>query len=57
MDADEIVLNDIWRLAIGGAFAVLNAPGAGFPGRIYENTLVHELRKPGSPSSSGVALQ
>ncbi len=47
MDADEIGLNDVSRLMIGGAFAVHNAPGAGFLEKVYKNVLAHKLRKAG----------
>ena len=47
MDADKDNLNDISRLVIGGAFTVLNALGAGFLEKVYENALAHELRKAG----------
>ena len=47
MDADKGKLNDISRLVIGGAFTVLNALGAGFLEKVYENALAHELRKAG----------
>jgi GxxExxY protein len=32
---------------IGSACQVLNAPGAGFLEKIYDNALAHELRTPG----------
>ena len=47
MDADKDNLNDISRLVIGGAFTVLNALGAGFLEKVYENALARELRKAG----------
>ena len=47
MDADKDNLNDISRLVIGGVFTVLNALGAGFLEKVYENALAHELRKAG----------
>ncbi|HEY4172296.1 MAG TPA: GxxExxY protein [Rhodopila sp.] len=45
--ADENRLNDRSGCVIGCAFTVLNALGAGFLEKIYENALAHELRKAG----------
>ena len=47
MHADEQSLNDLSGCVIGRAFTVLNALGAGFAEKIYENALAHELRKAG----------
>ena len=47
MHADEIRLNELSGLVIGRAFIVINALGAGFLERVYENALAHELRKAG----------
>ena len=40
-------MNDLSRAVIGGAFTVINALGAGFLQKVYENALTHELRKAG----------
>jgi GxxExxY protein len=40
-------LNQLSGTVIGGAFAVLNALGAGFLEKVYENALAHELRMRG----------
>lgn len=45
--ADESRLNDLSRRVIGCALIVLNALGAGFLEKVYENALAHELRKAG----------
>lgn len=45
--ADENRLNDLSRRVIGCALIVLNALGAGFLEKVYENALAHELRKAG----------
>ena len=45
--ADENRLNDLSGRVIGCAFIVLNALGAGFLEKVYENALAHELRKAG----------
>ena len=47
MHADENGLNDLSRQVIGCAFTVLNALGAGFLEKVYENALTLELRKAG----------
>ncbi len=40
-------LNELSGAIIGCAFTVLNALGAGFLEKVYENALAHELRKAG----------
>jgi len=45
--ADETRLNDLSRRVIGSALIVLNALGAGFLEKVYENALAYELRKAG----------
>lgn len=40
-------VDDITRTIIGAAFSVHNAMGCGFLEAVYENALVHELRKSG----------
>ncbi len=47
MDADKNALNRISERIIGCAFTVLNAMGPGFLEKVYENCLVHELRRNG----------
>ena len=39
------VINQITERIIGGAYAVANGLGCGFPEKVYENALVHELGK------------
>jgi GxxExxY protein len=43
----EIELNELTERIIGCAFKVLNELGCGFLEKVYENSLVHELRKAG----------
>ena len=43
----EEELNELTELVIGCAFTVLNTLGCGFLEKVYENALVHELRKRG----------
>ncbi len=40
-------LNDVTEKIIGSAFNVSNSLGVGFLEKVYENALVHELRKTG----------
>ncbi len=47
MDADALGINEISERVIGCAFRVLNALGPGFLEKVYENAMVHELRKAG----------
>ena len=47
MDADDLGINEISERVIGCAFRVLNALGPGFLEKVYENAMVHELRKAG----------
>ena len=49
MDADErrCQINQITEKIIGCAYAVSNTLGCGFLEKVYENALVHELRKAG----------
>jgi len=49
MDADERrwELNKVTEIVIGCAFKVSNTLGCGFLEKVYENALVHELRKTG----------
>jgi GxxExxY protein len=43
----EVELNALTERIIGCAFKVSNALGCGFLEKVYENALVHELRKNG----------
>jgi GxxExxY protein len=45
MNQDE--LNQVTERIIGSAYTVANALGSGFLEKVYENALVHELRKSG----------
>lgn len=47
MVIDDQRLNAISERIIGCAFAVSNVLGVGFLEKVYENALVHELRKAG----------
>ncbi len=49
MNSDErrLRLNSITDHVIGAAFTVSNTLGCGFLEKVYENALVHELRKAG----------
>jgi len=47
MHTDEDEINLVSERVIGGAFRVINALGAGFLEKVYENALAHELRKDG----------
>ncbi|MFM6153798.1 MAG: GxxExxY protein [Sphaerospermopsis kisseleviana] len=49
MNADErrLELNRVTEQVIGSAFKVGNTLGVGFLEQVYENALVHELRKTG----------
>ena len=40
-------INEITKSAIGCAFRVSNGLGSGFLEKVYENALVHEIRKSG----------
>jgi GxxExxY protein len=55
MDAEEI--NDITRRIIGCAFEVGTQLGIGYLEKIYENALVHEMRKRGLHVQQQVPLQ
>ena len=47
MHADEVRINGISGRVIGCTFQVLNTLGSGFLEKVYENALVHQLRKSG----------
>jgi len=59
MNADErrLELNRVTEMIIGCAFKVGNTLGVGFLERVYENALVHELRKVGSQVEQQKPLQ
>ena len=56
MDTDEDILNGLTQKIIGCAFVVHNALGCGFAEKVYENALVHELRKAGLSVVQQMAL-
>ncbi len=45
MDADKKRRNQISEKIIGAAYRVSNELGAGFLEKVYENALLHELKK------------
>lgn len=47
MDTDERRYDGITERIIGSAFRIHNVLGAGFYEKVYENALVHDLRKSG----------
>jgi GxxExxY protein len=47
MNADKTVPDHLTERIIGSALTVSNVLGAGFLEKVYENALVHELRKAG----------
>jgi GxxExxY protein len=47
MHTDEEMLNQVTERIIGCAFKVANVLGCGFAEKVYENAMVHELRKSG----------
>ena len=47
MDTDEDKLNRLTERIIGCAFRVHNVLGSGFSEKVYENALVHDLKKSG----------
>jgi GxxExxY protein len=47
MHTDEEMLNQVTERIIGCAFKVANVLGCGFSEKVYENAMVHELRKSG----------
>lgn len=50
-------LNEVSGRIIGAAYAVSNFLGCGFLEKVYENALVHEMRKGGLHVEKQVALQ
>jgi GxxExxY protein len=47
MHADKAGIDRLSGSVIGCGFRVINALGAGFQEKVYENPLAHELRKAG----------
>ena len=47
MNTDKNRLNSITEVIIGCAYKVANGLGCGFLEKVYENALLHELRKAG----------
>jgi GxxExxY protein len=47
MDTDEESLNQLTEKIIGCAFKVHNVLGCGFAEKVYENAMVHEVKKMG----------
>ena len=47
MNTDREALNKVSERVIGSAYAVGNTLGSGFLEKVYENAMVHELRKNG----------
>ena len=47
MNTDKHGLDSVCESILGAAFRVSNALGSGFLEKVYENALVHELRKSG----------
>ena len=45
MHDDDTILSQISDRIIGCAFGVMNTLGCGFPEKVHENALTHELRK------------
>jgi len=57
MDADEEKLNGLTEKIIGCAFRVHNVLGCGFSEKVYENALVHEMRKVGLTVAQQVPIE
>jgi len=57
MDTDEDTLNRLSQVIIGCAFRVHNVLGCGFAEKVYENALVHELKKAGLSVAQQVPLE
>jgi GxxExxY protein len=47
MHTDKMQINRITEIIIGCAYKITNELGAGFLEKVYENAMVHELRKSG----------
>jgi GxxExxY protein len=57
MNTDKQALNKITEKVIGCAFAVSNGLGCGFLEKVYENALLHELRKNGVNAEQQQSIQ
>ena len=57
MNTDEKKLNVITETIIGCAFRVHNVLGCGFAEKVYENAMVHELRKAGLSLQQQVPIE
>jgi GxxExxY protein len=57
MSADKHRLNQITERVIGCAYTVSNSLGCGFLEKVYENALVHELRKNGLKTEQQQPIQ
>jgi GxxExxY protein len=55
MNQDE--LNQVTERIIGSAYTVANALGSGFLEKVYENALVHELKKAGLQTEQQASVQ
>ena len=57
MNTDKHRLNQITERIIGCAYTVSNTLGSGFLEKVYENALVHELRKTGLDANQQHAIE
>jgi GxxExxY protein len=57
MDTDKDKFNAITERIIGCAFRVHNMLGSGFAEKVYENALVHELKKAGLEVKQQLAIE
>ena len=57
MDTDEERLNRLTETIIGCAFRVHNVLGCGFAEKVYENALIHEIRKAGLVVAQQVPIE
>ena len=57
MDTDEDKLNRLTERIIGCAFRVHNVLGSGFSEKVYENALVHDLKKCGLQVAQQVEIK
>ena len=57
MDTDEERPNRLTETIIGCAFRVHNVLGFGFAEKIYENAIIHELRKAGLTVAQQVPIE
>ena len=57
MNTDEEKLNELTQRIIGCAFRVHHALGCGFAEKVYENALVHDLKKDGMSVQQQVPIE